>query len=384
MRLPLDLRLEETLRALRLDPLHVSGAAPIAGGLSGARLTRLWLEVPAGDWPGAPAWRGARVVKELAAGEGWIATATHDTRIRETALWQTGLAALLPRQIGLAVERVTPPNAPDAVGPRASAALLMRDVRARLMRAPYRTPRGHLPPPVLAALDALAALHARFWESAALEDPRLGLASLHETLLWLAPEAIDAAIAAGIDEPYLALARRGWQAFFQLAPPEDAATLAATLARPERALSTIARLPRTLIHGDVWGPNLGRLPRACGARGPGTRTLLIDWALVAAAPATWDPLAMCGAWHTLSPVTVLAAYRARLSRRLRSRGIALEPATWQLLVAAAYVRGALTLGEAFARAASEAQGAVARRQALARVRWWARRGARAARLLERN
>ena len=117
-----------------------------------------------------------------------------------------------------------------------------------------------MPAPVLDALDALAALHARFWDAPELDDPRLGLASQRDTLLWLSPGAIEAAFAAGLNEPYLWLARRGWDAFFRLIPPDDAATLAATLAQPDRVLAAIARLPRTLVHGDVWGPNLGRLP----------------------------------------------------------------------------------------------------------------------------
>jgi hypothetical protein len=377
-----DLPPDETLRALGLDPRHITRAAPVDGGLSGARLTRLWLAVPAGAWPGAPRWHATRIVKEQIAESGWIASSTHDARIREAALWQTGFARRLPRRIVPAVERVMPSEVLSAPAPEATAALLMRDMRARLMRDPYQTPPGRLPQPVIDALDALAVLHARFWNAPTLDDPRLGLASLRDTMLWLSPAAIEEALAAGLDEPYLWLARRGWEAFFRLIAPEDAETLAATLAHPDRALAAIARLPRTLVHGDVWGPNLGRLPPTHHAPRIGSRVLLIDWALVAAAPATWDPIAMCGAWHTLSPVTLFAAYRARLTRRLAVRGFALSPKTWRLLVASAYLRAALSTGEAYARAVEDARGETAHRHALARLRWWARRGARGARLLE--
>lgn len=373
---------DETLRALGLNPGDITRAAPVDGGFSGARLTRLWLAVPAGAWPGAPHWRATRIVKEQTAGRGWIAAATHDTHIREVALWQTGLASQFPRRIGLAVERFSPAAPSDTPEPDASGALLMRDVQARLMRDPYHAPRGRLPLAILEVLDALAALHARFWDAPALDDPRLGLASLRDTLLWLSPAAIEDALRAGLTEPYLWLAQRGWRAFFQLVAPEDAATLSATLDAPDRALAAIARLPRTLVHGDVWGPNLGRLAPTRRAPRVGSRTLLIDWALVSAAPATWDPLAMCGAWHTIRPVTLLAAYRARLTRRLAMRGITLEPPTWRLLVASAYVRAALATGEAYARGVEDAPSAPARRRALNRLRWWAHRGAVAARLLE--
>lgn len=376
-----DLPSDETLRALSLDPVHIIRAGPVDGGLSGARLTRLWLGAPIGPWTGAPRWHATRIVKEQIAESGWIGSATHDTRIREVALWQIGLAARLPRRIGIAVERVTPRDEGGGTA-TAHAALLMRDVRSRLMRDPYRTPPGRLPPLILDTLDALAALHARFWDSPALDDPRLGLASQRDTLLWLSPAAIEQALQSGLDEPYLLLARRGWDAFFRLIAPEDAATLAVTLAQPDRALAAIARLPRTLVHGDVWGPNLGRLPPTHRAPRAGPRVLLIDWALVSAAPATWDPLAMCGAWHTLAVTTLLAAYRARLMRRLAARGVVLAPETWRLLVASAYLRAALATGEAYARAVEDAPSGPVRRRALARLRWWAHRGARGARLLE--
>jgi hypothetical protein len=376
-----DLPSDQTLRALGLDPRHIIRTAPVDGGLSGSRLTRLWLAAPMGSWPSAPSWRGARVVKEQIAESGWIGSATHDTRIREVALWQTGLAARLPRRIGIAVERFTAQG--EAGGADiARAALLMRDVRARLMREPYRAPPGRLPPLILDALDALAALHARFWEAPALDDPHLGLASQRDTLLWLSPAAIEEALASGLDEPYLLLARRGWDAFFHMIAPEDAATLAATLAHPDRVLAAIARLPRTLVHGDVWGPNLGRLSPTHRAPRAGSRVLLIDWALMSAAPSTWDPLAMCGAWHRLPVMTLLAVYRARLTRRLAARGIALLPDTWRLLLASAYLRAALATGEAYGRAVEDAPSGPARRRALDRIRWWARRGARGARLLE--
>jgi hypothetical protein len=258
----------------------------------------------------------------------------------------------------------------------------MRDVRGRLMRDPIRGPVGRLPASVVDTLDALSALHARFWESPTLDDPRLGLTTQRDTLLWLTPGVIEDAIASGLTEPYLWQARRGWEAFFRLAAPEDAATITATLASPDRALAAIARLPRTLIHGDVWGPNLGRLPPTRRAPRMGARVLLIDWALVAAAPGVWDPLALCGAWHGLEPHTLLAVYRARLVRRLRARGIVLDPATWRLLLASAWLKGALSLGEAYGRAAEDAASGPQRARARARLRQWARRGARGAWLLE--
>jgi hypothetical protein len=152
-------------------------------------------------------------------------------------------------------------------------------------------------------------------------------------------------------------------------------------AQPETALAAIERLPRTLIHGDIWGPNLGWLPPTRQSPRMGHRLLLLDWALAAAAPAPYDVLSLCGAWHTLRPTPLLAAYRARLTRRLAARGASLTAHQWQGLANAAYLRTTLTGGEAWARAVEAAPSSLARQRALARLRWWARRGARAARRL---
>ncbi|HEX9035856.1 MAG TPA: hypothetical protein VF808_02595 [Ktedonobacterales bacterium] len=372
---------DTTLRALGLDLRDVVSIERVDGGLSGAHLSRVRLASPAGPWGEAPRWRGARMVKEQHALGGWIAQATHDDHVREVTLFQSGLAQRIPRRIGLAVERWS--LVPSEMETNTTyGALLMRDVRNRLMRDPYRAPRGHLPESVRSVLAALAEMHARFWGSPALDEPDLGLVSLRDTLLWLAPPAIEEALASGLNDPYLYLAQRGWKAFFRLISPDDAATLSATVASPERALAAIGRLPRTLTHGDVWGPNMGRFPPTRHPPRAGSQTLLIDWALVAVAPGLWDPLTMLGAWHSLSPVTLLSAYRAHLTPRLKARGIALLPATWRLLVASAWLRGTLGFGEAYARAVEEAPGALAHQRALARLRWWASRGARAARLLE--
>lgn len=358
----------------------VMAVEPILDGLSGADLARIRLLTPTGDWPGAPSRMQTRVVKRIVAEGGWLGAATHDTRLREAALWQAGLPRWLPRRIALAAEHVTLDGL-ERPGASASATLFMRDMRGRLMRHPYRTPLGRLPDSVLDLLDALATLHAHFWQSPLLDEERLGLASPRDTLLWLSPAVVGERIAAGDSQPYLRLALRGWDAFFQLIPEEDATTLRAVFALPEETLRAIERQPRTLIHGDVWGPNIGWLPPTRSSPRTGHRLLLLDWALAAAAPAPYDVLSLCGAWHTLRPTLLMAAYRARLTRRLAARGVRLTATQWQGMADAAYLRTTLTAGEAWARAVEDAPSVLARRQAEARLLWWAHRGASAARRL---
>jgi len=391
--------LAEALRAVGLDPTAVRAVEPLPGGLSGARLWRLTLAQPvpggageaglaptvvsaataegeAGLAPtGGAVVRRSYVLKRLLPAHGWLGAASRDTRLREVTLWASGLLSDLPRGIETATVRwalAGPPERPEW------GALLLRDERAHLLPDPLRAPPGTLPPMVAALLDALARMHARFWDDPRLDDPALGLTPPDAALLLTSPDSVRAALAAGDANPYLPLATAGWEAFFRLAPPDAAETLRGVLAAPGRWVAAIERLPRTLVHGDVWGPNLGWLLPTTSAPRTGPRLLLLDWALATAGPATYDPLWLCGTWHALDPVRVLALYRARLTRHLAARGVLLSPAVWLALADAGYLRTALTCGEALGRAAAEAPPGAMRLAAEARVRWWAERAARAA------
>lgn len=363
-------------REVGVDPGRIAGVEELAGGLSGARIQRLTLRCETPGGAGGYRWR---VVKWLAPERGWLGAASRDTAMREARLWTCGMLADLPH--GIETAALAAAESSDTGERARDGALLMRDVRGRLLRHPTRTPPGHLPPAVLSILDGMARIHARFWEDARLHDPALGLTPPEAALLLAAPDTIRARIASGDMEPYLPLARAGWEAFFRLAAPADAETLRAVLRAPQPWLAAIARLPRTLLHGDVWGPNLGWLPATRIAPRRGRRLLLLDWALAAAGPATYDPLWLCGTWHTLSPPRVLAAYRVRLARHLAARDIRLAPQTWRALVDAGYLRTALTCGEALGRAATEAPAGAARQRAEERAHGWARRAASAAQRL---
>ncbi|MBF6590472.1 MAG: phosphotransferase [Ktedonobacterales bacterium] len=366
------------LRALGIDPGTVTSVETMPGGLSGARLTRVQLRRVG---PGGVADHASRILKLTRPESGWLSVLAEDSRLREVRLQVSGLLRDLPASIttGALAWTISEPAASPLTG-----ALLMRDERAHLLPAPPHVSPGRLPPRVGALLDRLARLHARFWEDPRLSDPTLGLMSPRAALLLLAPANLAHLAAAGDPSHYLPLARAGWEAFFALAPAPTAARLRAVLAAPDPSLAAITALPVTLIHGDIWGPNLGWLPATPTAPRRGSRLLLLDWALAAAAPATYDPLWLCGTWHALAPMRVLAAYRAHLERHLRARGHALPPATWRALADAGYLRTALTCGEALGRAAVEAPAGATRRRAEARVRWWATRAAQAAERMVRE
>jgi hypothetical protein len=207
----------------------------------------------------------------------------------------------------------------------------------------------------------------------------MGLMSPERALLVTGPLGVAARLAAGDALPYLPTSAESWQTFFDLAGEAAARRFQAILHEPERITHAINTLPRTLVHGDVWGPNLGWLP---GGDANCKKLLLLDWALALAGPCTYDPLWLASTWLGVDPTRVLAVYRARLVRALQARGQSLDSATWLALADAGYLRTVLTCGEAMARTAVTAPVGVARHVALAQFQWWIARALRAAERLE--
>jgi hypothetical protein len=365
---PLD---RELIAALGLDLADIQSIEPMPSGLGGGRLLRLTVE----RRTGAAIWRERLVMKTLLPGDGWLGTASGDLRLREIQLWKHGLLRPLPNGIATGMKSWALLGDPDH--PRAGA-LLMDGLDSRLLKRPERPPPGRLPPVVVTLLERLAGLHARYWQDARLSDPALGLMLPRDALLLISPGNVSARLAIGDANPYLPLADRGWDSFFRFAPPAAAERLRVIFADPEPIARFIAALPKTLVHGDVWGPNLGWLSPTNSAPRRERQLLLLDWALALAGPAPYDPLWLCGGWHALNPRRVLAYYRMFFARHLRTRGVSLSPASWLALLDAGYLRTALTCGEAFGRAAEEAPSGHARVVAETRVRWWAERAAQAA------
>jgi hypothetical protein len=341
--------------------------------------------------PGGTHWYTSRVQKTVVARASWLGALSEDTLVREVSLWTSGLLPRLPRCIatGVLAAGMLPP---DPESGRAIGRLIMRDLASSHLRDrhgrplsdPPLTPPGSLPPVVSTVLRQLSKLHAAFWEDPHLDDTSTGLMTARDALLFLSPERLSARLAGGDPTPYLPVALAGWDAFFGIAAPGDAETLTHIYQAPESVVPAIAALPRTLVHGDVWGPNLGLLPPGKRAPRCGRRLLLLDWELATAAPPTYDVLWMSGTWHALYPPKLLAAYRAQLQRRLEAHGISLTSGAWRTMVDAGYLRTALTCGEALARSAVQAPAGAPRRRMEARVRWWAARAATAAHRLSKE
>ncbi|GEM_PF-587399 len=340
---------------------------PLAGGVSGAHLERALVEIEAG--PAARPLRGMvpLIFKRLKPDESWLMRASGDTRCREVQLWRHGLLADAPPALCVPV-LVAAYDEETNTG-----ALLLADVRRWLGRledcyAPVA------PQQQAQYLDHLARLHARYWEDTRLKDARFALASVEQALLMLAPAAIEAQLAAGDTHPYLPVSRAGWEAFFTYGPPDALARVQRVFTTPAAYLASAAEAPVTLLHGDAWPANMGLLPGARGPRGrrAGGRTILIDWALATAGPASFDPFWLLFAWKQVDTRLALLAYRQRLARHLARRGISLGAAEWRLLVDLGIVRTVMTCGETMGQDVLFARSEPQRARAIAALGRWTR------------
>lgn len=241
------------------------------------------------------------ILKRVARAWDWQMRATDDDQCRSVTLWTGGLFDRMPAEI----EHGTVACARDGEG----WAILMRDLGAALL--PYA-------PLSLAdhecILDALASLHATFFEAADLRDPALGIGTLQHVYTMFSP-ATGHREAAGTDEiPKRIL--EGWDLLLQLVDADIAGVLRRLSQDPAPLCAALARYPATLVHGDARHANMGLI------RDGQPRLVMLDWALAAVAPPAVELGRYLGTNTALLPVSkehTLGFYRQRLAARLGSR-----------------------------------------------------------------
>ena len=279
-----------TLRRLFGEVVGVGRRAMATGGRSGATHDRLVVRLGGGGLVHL-------VLKRTRLAEDWTAFRSGDTLGREAVLLaEPTLAAVWD-------SFACPYRAYGVEG--GEVGLLMDDLTEQMAPGPAREER---------LLAAFADMHARFWESPALELPWLAPATTVHTILGprLADEPADRW------PPFGDQVVRGWQLARQRLSPRAWALL--------NDPPTWADLPHTLCHGDAKLANFAWLT--------GGAVAAIDWAGVAAAPLGRD-LGYYLAINRRGDET-LARYRQHLP-------IALDDAQWQRHVEAAVLTGALTL-----------------------------------------
>jgi hypothetical protein len=244
----------------------------------------------------------AYVLKRTSPQEDWVMVASEDHRCRPVTLWQYGLLDKLQPDIDHTIVAC----ARDGNG----WAILMRDMTSTLV-APTLLNETI----ILALLDGLASIHARFWQTSALAEPALGLCDSAGLLATLSPQTIE-----GIPDPSWPPREwitTGWSILQEMLTPEAADLLTQLMDDPSPLITALARYPITLLHGDYGGNNVGltglkQLP-----------VIALDWQMAGYSVPTIDL-----AWFlykvevraaSISTEAAVAYYRQRLAHRLGNR-----------------------------------------------------------------
>jgi hypothetical protein len=347
----------ETLSRLAGTPVTSVRRVPFVGGHSASGSSFLAIETNEADGP-------RLVLKQSSPACDWIVRATADTRGREVLAWESGLLDRLPPEIThpiLACAR-------DESG----WSILMRDVSEEMMVdaivSDPITESEHL-----LILDALAALHAAFWEQPEIASPDRGYCSVPNLLLAFSPEV-------GRREwdhpnPIPRIIAECWDLFWTVAEPDVAAIVRDLFDDPAPLCAALARFPQTVAHGDPRPSNLGI------KRGSRPRLILLDWQLTGASVPGIDLAWYLSQMAYRLPIpreTTIARYRNRLEGHLGAR---LDDAWWQPQLDLSLLGHMLRFGWAIAGDVAHPESAVSSDRARAEFDWWAKQTLAATRWL---
>lgn len=308
---------------------------------SGSRLSRV--EINHGQGP-------SLILKQVSFSNDWLMRATNDYKTRAVTLWEHGLLDLLPSEITHA--RLACARENDG------GAILLQDVSTEML--PYRS--FSLADNAL-MLEAMAALHATFFENPLLESPDIGLCRLADVYSMFSLET-GRREAGGIDDvPKRIL--EGWAMVKTAVPPDVADIILTLLDDPAPLCEALNRYPHTLVHGDWRHANQGL------ARNGNPRLILLDWQLATFAPPAVELGRGLGTNSVLLPISkeeAIEYYKIQLARRLGSR---FDENWWKPQLALSLLGGFLQDGWAIVLKATHWHvGADAREHWQTDLSWW--------------
>ena len=269
------------------------------GGVSGSRFSAVETD---GGW---------FFLKHMSSDYDFIMTASDDVLCRSVTLWQYGLLD----EIRPFVEHKIIGCARDGSG----WVMLMADLRDAL----FTDDRPLTEDFIFEFLDALARMHATFWDDPRLDDPALGLMDTEALVGVFSPlnaERYRHYTAIVVAEKWVT---GGWQALPDLVSLETFERFQGLFNDPQPLVQAVARLPRTLNHGDYRQANLAY---------DGTTCVAFDWQLSAYSLMTVDL-----SWFvhtdeiftTIGVESAVAIYRDRLEVYLQRR---FNESQWQEMI----------------------------------------------------
>jgi len=347
----------DTLSALVSLPIVSARRMPFTGGHSASGSRFLAVETNDGQGP--------RFVVKLSSPDcDWIVRGTADHHGREMLVWTTGLLDQLPPEFThpiLACAR-------DGTG----WAILMDDVSDALI------PDSMGATPIAVEdyrliLEALAALHAAFWQQPAIANPALGFCSPWHRYVVFTPTTGEREA----DDPHEVIRwiQEGWPAFLAMIAPDVAGLLRELLRDPAPLCTAMARYPQTVLHGDPRGANLGIV------REPTPRLMVIDWHLVGPGVPAADLSWVLSNFAIQAPVpheTAIAWYREALSRRL---GSCFDESWWRPQLELSLLGELLRCGAGIGWDATNSRGEAIGERTRSSLAWWSERAREGARWL---
>ena len=335
----------QTLSQLVGQPITDVAQQPLTAefGRSGSRI--LLLTTNHGQGP-------QLVLKLVSLAWDWLMRGTEDTRCRSVTLWQSGILDQLPPELAHGV--IACAHNGDGWG------ILLQDVGDMMVPFdPFTEAENNF------FLNAMAALHAQFWESPGIHNPELGLCRLDHIYGMFSPRAAGPESEGDNNIPRRAL--EGWELANQSLPPDVMTVLNGLLEDPTPLVQALERYPYTLVHGDWRHAN-----QACA---PGVAQLtMLDWQLAVAAPPAVDLGRYLITNSPLLPGSKEAAiefYRQRLAGRLGPR---YSETWWQPQLALGLLGGFLQDGWSVVLKASHWHvGEKHRPQWQADLPWWSQR-----------
>ena len=236
------------------------------------------------------------VVKWLSPEIDWVMRFTDDEVNRAVLLWESGLYDAIGEHVEHAVIDACRDEATGRAG------LLMRDLGEHFV------PEGATPFTLEqheAFLDAMAGLHAGFW---GWQDD-LGLCTDTTRVSLFAQHRVDREAARGPLTGVPAVVTGCWEELSRLVPA-TAEPVRALVQDPAPLVQALGETPRTLVHSDWKGGNLGLLPDG--------RVLVVDWAFpgegAGCVDLAWYLAVNCDRLPTSKEASI-SSYRDALERR---------------------------------------------------------------------
>jgi len=345
----LSVALGQSVNSARLAPFTIAGWSATGSDFLGVHVNQ--------------EQQPSLVVKRMSMEWDWLMHTTGDIHARSVMAWAHGLLDQMPSEIDTTVIAC----AYDGAGQ----AILMYNVTEALLSGDDRLSESQNE----IVLNAMASLHATFWEDAVLRNPALGLCSLADFITHTAPDKCERLLGILPDTEVVNIMLGGWR-LLPAFVDRDVANLLTSLARdPSILVAALDAYPRTLVHGDLRVANIG-VP----ADQP-QRAIFLDLARLSPAPPAIDLayyLVTSNSSLPVSPEKTMEIYEERLAQRLGSR---FDESWWQPQLELCLLASFLPISCFKAWFAAQLQDASERAEAQASFDWWSEHVRRAAKRL---